>query len=109
GGDREFPTLPSWITTIVHSTQIEKPRGSAKIEKARFLRAIRLPVVSQNCSFSGSQSSIQRPLTGPEVAVAAALAASIVVMWGEARTGFRTPVCAAGRGIAPVFRPSVDG
>ena len=105
--------LPRLITTIVHSTQIEKPRCSAKIEKARFLRAMRLPVASQNCSFSGSQSSIQRPLEGPLVAVLSAAAAagsvSIVVMRREARTAFQGPVCAAGRGIAARFRPSVDG
>jgi hypothetical protein len=58
GSDRVIPTLPRLITITVHSTQIEKPRCSAKIEKIRFLRAICLPRLSQNCSFSGSQLSI---------------------------------------------------
>ena len=39
-----IPALPRLRTTIVHSTQMLKPRCSAKIENARFLRAIRLPV-----------------------------------------------------------------
>ena len=47
---------------IVHSTQMEKPRFSAKIERTRFFLAIFLPVLSQNASSSGSQSSSQRPL-----------------------------------------------
>jgi hypothetical protein len=38
-----------------------KPMCSAKIDKARFLRAMRLPRVSQNRSSSGSQWSIHRP------------------------------------------------
>src|SRR4051812_27955040 len=56
-----IPMLPRLITTIVHSTQMLKPRFSAKIESARFFRATRLPVCSQNCSSSGFQSSIHRP------------------------------------------------
>ena len=39
--DSAMPTLPRLITTIVQSTQMLKPRFSAKIEKIRFLRAIR--------------------------------------------------------------------
>src|SRR6266511_3329315 len=57
--DSSIPTLDRLMTTIVHSTQIEKPKFSAKIENARFLRAIGLPLVSQNPSLSGSQWSIQ--------------------------------------------------
>src|SRR3954451_10077851 len=49
-------------TTIVHSTQMLKPMCSAKIEKIRFLRAIRLPSAAQNGGSSGSQRSIDRPL-----------------------------------------------
>src|SRR5918997_5048830 len=60
--DSVKPALARLMTTMVHSTQIEKPRCSAKIEIARFLRAMRLPVVCQNCSLSGSHSSSQRPL-----------------------------------------------
>ena len=57
-----MPMLARLRTTIVHSTQMLNPMCSAKIEKIRFLRAMRLPVLSQNASFSGSQCSIQRPL-----------------------------------------------
>src|SRR5919112_6350083 len=45
--DSVKPALARLMTMIVHSTQIEKPRFSAKIERARFLRATRLPRVSQ--------------------------------------------------------------
>src|SRR3954453_4552948 len=62
GSESVIPTLPRLITTIVQSTQMLKPKCSAKIEKERFLRAIRSPFSSQNRSSSGSQSSIQRPL-----------------------------------------------
>ena len=55
GIESTIPTFTRLITMIVHSTQIAKPMCSAKIESIRFLRAIRLPVASQNCSFSGSQ------------------------------------------------------
>ena len=60
-----MPTLPRLRTTIVHSTQTLKPMCSAKIEKMRFLRAIRSPVRRPERSSSGSQSSIQRPARGP--------------------------------------------
>jgi hypothetical protein len=56
-----IPAFARLMTMIVHSTQIEKPRCSAKIEKARFLRAIRRPPAAQNAASSGFQSSIQRP------------------------------------------------
>ncbi len=59
--DSVKPALARLMTTIVHSTQIEKPRFSAKIESTRFFLAIFLPRVSQNVSSSGSQSSSQRP------------------------------------------------
>lgn len=42
---------------------------SAKIENARFLRAIALPVDSQKASSSGSQWSIQRPRRWPPAAL----------------------------------------
>jgi len=58
--DIVMPTLARFRTMIVHSTQTLKPMFSAKIEKARFLRAILRPVVSQKASSSGSQCSIQR-------------------------------------------------
>ncbi len=60
--ERVKPALARLMTTIVHSTQIEKPRFSAKIERTRFFLAIRLPERCQNVSSSGSQSSSQRPL-----------------------------------------------
>src|SRR3954447_14209488 len=53
--------LARLMTTIVHSTQIEKPMFSAKTEKAGFLAAIREPPCAQNASSSGSQRSIHRP------------------------------------------------
>src|SRR6266498_2787017 len=55
------PAFARLITTTDHSTHSANPRCSAKIEKMRFLRAIFLPVDSQNCSSSVCQSSIQRP------------------------------------------------
>src|SRR5688572_7278333 len=76
------------MTTIVHSTQTLKPRCSAKIDNARFLRAIRLPVRSQNASFSGSQCSIHWPL-----------------MAGDARSGPVPPVHPRGRVSAREFSP----
>src|SRR5918997_2591774 len=60
--DSVKPALARLMTTIVHSTQIENPRCSAKIDSVRFLRAIRRPPDSQNASSSGSHSSSQRPL-----------------------------------------------
>jgi hypothetical protein len=70
GSERVIPTLARLITTIVHSTQMLKPMCSAKIEKIRLRRAMLRPVASQNCSFSGSQWSIQCPRRRRAVGVA---------------------------------------
>ena len=78
--DSVKPALARLMTTIVHSTQIEKPRFSAKIERIRFFLAIFLPVLSQNASSSGSQSSIQRPLRPDRGAGGASAGLSIVVL-----------------------------
>src|SRR6478735_8826543 len=59
--DNVMPMLDRLITTIAQSDQMENPMCSAKIENARFLRAIRLPDASQKRSSSGSQCSIHRP------------------------------------------------
>ena len=75
-----MPTLPRLRTTIVQSTQTQKPMCSANIDKTRFLRAIRWPVrlperlvvglpVGDVCSSHG----------------------------GEGRRALRLSVCAAGR------------
>src|SRR5215217_4142643 len=57
------PALASIAALTLHSSQTEKPRCSAKIEKIRFRRATGLPVDSQKLGSSGSQWSIQ-PLRG---------------------------------------------
>src|SRR5436305_496461 len=59
--DIVMPMFARLMTTIVQSTQMLKPRFSAKIEKIRFLRAILLPEDSHIASSSGSHFSIQRP------------------------------------------------
>src|ERR1700709_1624914 len=61
GTDSVIPTLTRLITTIAQIDQMQKPRGSAKTDQRRFLRAMRLPVASQKRSSSGSQWSIHRP------------------------------------------------
>src|SRR6185369_13282920 len=44
---------------MLHSSQIENPRCSAKIDQMRLRRATNLPVVSQNLGSSGCHSEIQ--------------------------------------------------
>src|ERR1700712_4443537 len=56
-----MPTFERLSTTMVHSTQMLKPRFSANTLQIRFLRATGLPSPSQNSSLSGSQSWSQRP------------------------------------------------
>src|SRR5436309_1073392 len=63
------PAAARLSTTTDHSTQMAKPRCSAKIENARLRRATFLPVLSQNSSFSGSQWSIHLPRRGGAVSV----------------------------------------
>jgi hypothetical protein len=58
------PCLVSSAALTLHSSQTEKPRCSAMMEKNRLRWAIGLPVDSQNSGFSGSQWSIQ-PLRDP--------------------------------------------
>lgn len=55
------PTDPRLTTTMLIRLHTVKPRFSARMEKNRFLRAILLPVASQNDGSSGSQCSIHRP------------------------------------------------
>src|SRR3954468_15490813 len=92
GSDSVMPTFPRFRTMMVHRTQIEKPRCSAKMEKARFLRAIRRPVFSQNRSSSGSQCVI-----------------GALGMRREARSPLGRAVCPRGRVLAHDFPPPVDG
>ena len=56
-----IPALARFRTTIVQRTQTLKPMCSAKIDRARFLRATERPSDAQKRSSSGRQSSIQRP------------------------------------------------
>src|SRR5262249_28693019 len=44
---------------MLQTSQIEKPRCSAKIDQMRLRRAMALPVDFQNCASSGFQSEIQ--------------------------------------------------
>ena len=74
------PTLASSAALTLHSSQTEKPRCSAKIENARFRRATRLPVVSQNVGSSGSQCSIQRPAERAGCGGAVGVGAEVVVV-----------------------------
>src|SRR3954470_20151299 len=89
--DSVKPALARLMTTIVQSTQIEKPRCSAKIEKPRFFLAIRLPRARQKASSSGFQSSIQRPrrlsVAGGAVASAGVAGAIVVLMAPPERRG----------------------
>src|SRR3954469_22253323 len=78
--ERVNPALARLMTTIVHSTQIEKPRFSAKIERTRFFLAIFRPLLCQNASSSGSHSSIQRPLRAGPVAGGVEAGLCIVVL-----------------------------
>src|SRR5690348_4090203 len=48
------PTLFRLTATMLQITQTEKPRCSAKIDRMRLRRAIRLPVDAQNSGSSGS-------------------------------------------------------
>src|ERR1700738_74469 len=48
---------------MLQTSQIEKPRCSAKIDQARLRRAMNLPLDSQNFASSGFQSEIQVELS----------------------------------------------
>ena len=89
--ERVNPALARLMTMIVHSTQTEKPRFSAKIERIRFFLAIFLPVLSQKASSSGSQSSIQRPLRLSDAARGGASAgvSIVVLMWRASSSKLR--------------------
>src|SRR5918997_2359672 len=78
--ERVKPAFARLMTTIVHSTQIEKPRFSAKMERIRFFLAILFPLLCQNASSSGSQSSSQRPLDPAAGVAGAAAGLSVVVL-----------------------------
>lgn len=102
GTERVIPTLPRFSTTIVHSTQMLNPMCSANTDHARFLRAMRLPVCSQNSSFSGSQWSIQRPREDGRAAFGSRLGASSGA-WVRVLMG-SPGMLREGRGIDPERR-----
>src|SRR6187549_3139465 len=52
------PACGSLVATMLHTSQIEKPRCSATIDQIRLRRAIHLPCASQNVASSGRQSDI---------------------------------------------------
>src|SRR5437762_1414374 len=57
------PACGSLVATMLQSSQIEKPRCSAKIDQMRLRRAMALPLDCQNFSSSGFQSEIQAGLS----------------------------------------------
>src|SRR5215468_255624 len=54
---------------MLHISQIEKPRCSAKIDQMRLRRAMNLPLAFQNFSSSGSQCAIQAEFCLPMTVV----------------------------------------